>query len=128
MTQFRFMQAAHGRTCRPVLCLSFTWCREGPASLNLFLVVLQVAGKSTHLAPGYLFIANILCLWLGVGQGCDGRQQPLSVEGGQRALRPWLHPGFSMPPGRSSACAVCAGFPGPSWGRGLGVVVTPSTC
>lgn len=73
--QFRFVQAAHGRTCRPVLCLSFTWCREGPASLNLFLV-LQVAGKSTHLAPGYLFIANIFCLWLGWGRGATAASSP----------------------------------------------------
>nr|XP_020745467.1 vacuolar protein sorting-associated protein 37B isoform X2 [Odocoileus virginianus texanus] len=45
----------------------------------------RVEGRSTHFEPGYLLIANILCLWLGVEQGCDGCQPPLSLDGGRGA-------------------------------------------
>lgn len=112
------MQAARSHL-QAVLCLSF-WCGRGPASLNLFLVVLQVAGKSTHLAPGYLFIANILCLCMAGRGGRDATASSPSVwRGPTRALRPWLHPGFSLPRALVCMCCVCPGFRA-QLGQGLG--------
>lgn len=123
MTQFRSVQAAHGRTCGLVLCLSSTCCREGPARrgsrLHSFLVVLQVEGRSTHFEPGYLLIANILCLWLGVGQGCDGCQPPLGLDGGRRAEALAAPRVLPAPRALVCTCHVCR-VPRAQLGQGVG--------
>ncbi|CAI9156998.1 unnamed protein product [Rangifer tarandus platyrhynchus] len=86
--------------------------------------MLQVEGRSTHFEPGYLLIANILCLWLGVGQGCDGCQPPLGLDGGRGAEALATPRVLPAPWALVRTCHVCW-VPRAQLGQGVGGGAAP---